>query len=62
MIYKGIPIKKLYKLNNLVKLVEDTWMILPNKELGGSPAELVLEGKIDVVIDYLEDYLKGAPD
>ena len=63
--------KELRKIGYLLELLTEMtsnrsqiqlWLRAPNPEYGGlSPLEVIIKGKIDSVIGYLEDIMKGIP-
>jgi hypothetical protein len=63
--------KELRKIGYLLELLREMtnnrsqiqlWLRAPNPEYGGlSPLEVITKGKIDSVIGYLEDIMKGIP-
>ena len=63
--------KELRKIGYILKLLKEMtqnrskvqlWLRAPNPEYGGlSPREVISKGKIDSVIGYLEDIMRGLP-
>ncbi len=63
-----IELRKIVYCHTLLKSMTNNeseillWLRAPNPEYGGlSPLEIISQGKIDSIVNYLEDIKKGSP-
>ena len=58
IVYMHVLLKDMTKNESEIQL----WLRAPNPEYGGlSPLEVISQGKIDSIVDYLEDIKRGSP-